>query len=65
MKSISFEEIKEKPFLSRKETAFYLGVHVNTLDRAGLPCTKVGRRKLYSRILLDQWLESNSKGGNQ
>lgn len=65
MKDLSFEEIKEKPFLSRKETAFYLGVHVNTLDRAGLPCAKLGRRKLYSRILLDRWLESNARGGKE
>ncbi len=65
MKQLSFDELKEKPFLSRKETAFYLGVHVNTLDRANLPCSKVGRRKVFSRILLDQWLKSHSTGGKQ
>lgn len=65
MKNLSFEEIKNKPFLSRKETAFYLGVHVNTLDRAEIPCSKVSRRTVYSREILDKWLAANQQGGNK
>ncbi len=62
MKIISFETIKEKPYLSRKETAFYLGLHPNSLDRAKIPYTKIGRRKLYSKQILDSWLVEHSKG---
>lgn len=62
MQNISYESIKEKPFLSRKETAFYLGVHVNTVDREKIPYTKIGRRKIFSRQILDSWLAEHSEG---
>lgn len=62
MKPISYETIKDKPFLSRKETAFYLGLHANTLDRAKIPYTKIGRRKVFSRQILDSWLAEHSEG---
>ena len=62
MKIISYNSIKEKPFLSRKETVYYLGLHPNTLDRAKIPYTKIGRRKLYSKQILDSWLVEHSKG---
>ena len=65
MKTISYDTIKEKPYLSRKETAFYLGLHTNTLDRAKIPYTKVGRRKLFSKQTLDSWLADHSEGGKQ
>ena len=65
MKTISYDTIKEKPYLSRKETAFYLGLHTNTLDRAKIPYTKVGRRKLFSKQILDSWLAAHSEGGKQ
>ncbi|MBO4630106.1 MAG: helix-turn-helix domain-containing protein [Treponema sp.] len=49
--------------LSRSETAFYLGLHVNTLDRANIPHTKIGRRTVYSKQVLDAWIAANSIGG--
>lgn len=51
--------------LSRDEAAFYLSVHVNTLDRANIPHAKIGRRTVYSKQVLDAWIADNSKGGNQ
>lgn len=61
---ITYDTIKDKPMLSRKETAFLLGCHANTLDRANIPHTKIGRRTVYSRQVLDSWIAENAKGGN-
>ena len=60
---ITLESLKEKAMFSRKETAFYLGLHVNTLDRANIPHTKIGRRTVYSKQVLDAWIADNSIGG--
>lgn len=62
--TLSFSTLSEKAFLSRKETAFYLGLHVNTLDRANIPHTKIGNRTVYSKAILEKWLSDNSIGGS-
>ncbi|MCR4733560.1 MAG: helix-turn-helix domain-containing protein [Treponema sp.] len=64
-KEITLESIKDKPMLSRNETAFYLGLHVNSLDRANIPHCKIGRRCIYSKQVLDKWLADNSTGGTK
>ena len=56
------QALNEKAILSRKETALFLGLHVNTLDRANIPCTKIGRRTVYQKSVLVDWLNSHSKG---
>lgn len=62
-KEITLNSISQKAMLSRSETAFYLGLHVNTLDRANIPHTKIGRRTVYSKQVLDAWIADNSIGG--
>ena len=51
---------------SRKETAAFLGICRTTLDRLGIPRTKVGRRVMYKRDVLNKWIddhtEKNTKG---
>lgn len=64
MKTLSYDTIKEKPFLSRKETAFYLGLHVNTLDKTSIPFSKIGKRKVYSRKAVDSWILEHSEGAS-
>lgn len=61
---VSIATLSEKAFLSRKETAFYLGLHVNTLDRANIPHAKIGNRTIYSKEVLEKWLADNSIGGS-
>ncbi len=65
MKTLSYDTIKEKPFLSRKETAFYLGLHVNTLDKTSIPFSKIGKRKVYSRQAVDSWILEHSEGASR
>ena len=48
--------------LSRKEAADFLGICKTTLDRMGIPRTKVRRRVLYRQSVLIQWLEKNTEG---
>lgn len=64
MKTLNYETIKEKPFLSRKETAFYLGLHVNTLDKTNIPFSKIGSRKVYSKQAVDSWILEHSEGAS-
>jgi len=48
--------------LSRGEAAKFLGICKTTLDRTGIPRTKVRRRVLYRQSVLIQWLEKNTEG---
>lgn len=57
-------------WLSTKDAAAYLGVAVSTLnnDRVtrllGLPFSRMGRRILYDRLALDDFLLSKMEGTN-
>jgi len=48
-----------KEVLSRKEAAAYLGVCKNTLDRMGVPKTKIRRRVFFKKDAIDRWLLSH------
>lgn len=54
--------LNNKEILSRKETALYLGLHVNTLDRANIPHVKIGRRVVYEKQKILDWLKAHQKG---
>jgi hypothetical protein len=51
----------EKQAFSRKDAAKYLGVCLNTLDRAGIPRVRIARRVIYRRSALDKWLEEREE----
>lgn len=60
----------ERPILSAKQTAAFLDLAEVTLEiwrrkGTGPAFIKAGRRVLYRRSDIEQWLESNRRGGGQ
>lgn len=57
----------EKITFNRKEAARKLGVSVVTLDREvknnNMPHVRIGRRVLFTQILLENYIERSTKGG--
>jgi hypothetical protein len=51
----------EGAILTRAQVAEYLHICKSSLDRAGLPSIRIGRRILYRKATLDQWLERHEK----
>lgn len=50
-------EREASPWLTRAQAATYLGLPVSRLEKDRLiPCHRDGRRVLYHRLELDQWL---------
>ena len=47
--------------MSRKQAAQFLGVCVATLDRLGIPKTRIRRRVFYSPQTLARWIERNTE----
>ena len=50
--------------LSRKEAAVFLGICRTTLDRLDIPRTKIRRRVMYKRDVLERWLDEHTEGKN-
>jgi len=51
------------PFLlNRSESAKYLGVGLNTLNLLDIPKTRIRKRILYQRDVLEKWVKENTKG---
>ena len=50
-----------KTVMSRAEAAAYIGIGKSTLDKLNIPVTRVRRRVLYQRDILDKWLVQNTK----
>jgi len=46
--------------LSRKETAFFLGICRTTLDRLDIPRTRIGRRVFFKREVLTKWIDDHT-----
>jgi len=42
--------------LSRKEAAAFLGICMTTLDNLDIPRTKIGRRVMFRRDVLNKWI---------
>jgi|GEM_PF-860161 len=51
---------KAGEIMSRKATAKYLGICVTTLDRLSIPKTRIGRRVMYTRDVLNKWIAGNT-----
>jgi predicted DNA-binding transcriptional regulator AlpA len=47
--------------LSRKEAAAFLGICRNTLDRLDIPRTKIGRRVMFKRQVLNKWIDDHTE----
>jgi len=47
--------------LSRKQAAVFLGICRTTLDRLDIPRTKIRRRVMYKRAVLEQWLGTTTE----
>ncbi|QQO09584.1 helix-turn-helix domain-containing protein [Breznakiella homolactica] len=45
--------------LTRKETAEYLRICLTTLDKQNIPHVKLGKRVIYRKSVVNQWLEEN------
>ena len=49
------------PFLlNRSEAARFLGIGINTLSLLDIPKTKIRKRVLYRRDILEQWAKDNT-----
>jgi len=55
------ENEQRADILTRKEAAVFIGVCENTLDKLGIPRTKVGRRIFYKREVLLKWLDDHTE----
>jgi hypothetical protein len=49
--------------LSKEQAAAYLGIGVTLLTELGVPFTKLGRRCVYDKIDLDEWLNEYKQRG--
>ena len=57
-------ELKQKAFLERPEAAFCLRISIGHLDniirKGELAVTRIGRRVLIKREILDQWIDAQT-----
>jgi hypothetical protein len=49
--------------LSKEQAAEYLGIGVTLLTELGVPLTKLGRRCVYDKVDLDEWLNEYKQRG--
>jgi hypothetical protein len=49
--------------LSKEQAANYLGIGVTLLTELGVPFTKLGRRCVYDKVDLDEWLDDYKQRG--
>jgi hypothetical protein len=50
------------PFLlNRSEAARFLGIGINTLSRLNIPKTRILRRLMYRRDILEGWAKDNTE----
>jgi excisionase family DNA binding protein len=52
----------EKRGYSVKEAAAYLGVSASKLVSLGIPCVRIGRRRLFDKLDLDRFFEARKLG---
>jgi hypothetical protein len=55
--------LPEARLLKKEQAAAYLGIGVTLLEALDVPRVKFGRRCVYDRIDLDQWLEEYKRRG--
>ena len=49
--------------LSKEQAAEYLGIGVTLLTELDVPCLKMGRRCVYDKVDLDEWLNEYKQRG--
>lgn len=49
--------------LTKEQAAEYLGIGVTLLSELGIPTIKFGRRCVYDKVDLDEWLEEYKRRG--
>ena len=49
----------------RREAAAYLKIGRGTLAKLDIPRFNIGRRVLYKKAAIDQWIEAQAAGGNK
>lgn len=49
--------------LSKERAAAYLGIGVTLLTELHIPCIKFGRRAVYDKVDLDNWLDEYKQRG--
>jgi hypothetical protein len=49
--------------LTKEQAAEYLGIGITLLAELDIPCIKFGRRRVYDKIDLDDWLEDYKQRG--
>ena len=49
--------------LSKQQAADYLGIGVTLLEELDVPVTKFGRRSVYDKVDLDDWLNEYKQRG--
>ena len=47
--------------MSRKQASEFLGICRTTLDRLDIPRTKIRRRVMYKRAILEKWLDEHTE----
>jgi hypothetical protein len=51
-----------EPFLlNRSEAAMFLGIGLNTLGGLNIPKTRIRRRVLYRRDILEKWVKEHTE----
>lgn len=60
-------EVKSR-LLTAKEAALYLRVHLATIydwvAKGMIPSVKLGRKRMFDRIALDRWIDSQAELGH-
>ena len=65
IKSPSLEAKAPDALMSVKDAAAHLGMSEGWIYGSGLPCVKLGRRRMYRRIDLDSFIEQNLTHGSE
>jgi hypothetical protein len=50
----------QEEILSRREAASYLGICLTLLDRSSIPRSKIGKRVLFQKSVLNKYLEEQT-----
>ena len=53
--------VLEPLLLNRSEAARFLGIGLNTLGGLGIPRTRIRKRVLYRRDILEKWVKENTE----
>lgn len=51
----------EPVLLNRSEAARFLGIGINTLSVLSIPKTRIRKRVLYRRDILERWVKENTE----